>query len=296
MNNQVLDAMVTLGLTTPEALEPYYPQVRDNPEIEVLRCRRTGALLLSRSDHQDPDYHEAKQKLTQASTEEQAYHDALFRQSITDDQLRAHKHESLILNQRWLDVGTGGGGILQLLGRKAKTAHGVEPNRRDREHLQQHGTLCFASIDDVPENPPYDVVTLFHVLEHIQDQPEFLRAIRRRMAPGGTLVVEVPHARDLLLSLFDLNAFKQFTFWSEHLVLHTRTTLLTFLQAAGFQRVTIEGIQRYPLANHLRWLVEGKPNGHRDWSHLRAEDLDTAYANLLARLDMTDTLLATAIA
>ncbi|MBF0429016.1 MAG: class I SAM-dependent methyltransferase [Magnetococcales bacterium] len=293
MNNQVIDTLISLGLSSPETLEPYFHRVRDREDIHVLRCRQTGAVVLSRSDHQDFRYHIEKEKELTGSQE--SYYDALFRQSITDDQLRATKHEALILNKRWLDVGTGSGNLLHLLGRKAKVAHGVEPNQKDRDYLTQQGVVCHTSIEDLPTDPGYDVVTLFHVLEHIPDQLDFLCAIRKRLTPGGVLVIEVPHARDILLSQFDLDSFKRFSFWSEHLILHTRTTLTAFLHEAGFQRILIEGVQRYPLANHLRWLAEGKPNGHQEWSHLRSQELDAAYANLLARLDVTDTLLATAI-
>jgi hypothetical protein len=89
-------------------------------------------------------------------------------------------------------------------------------------------------------------------------------------------------------------AFKQFTFWSEHLILHTRKSLDVFLRTSGFIDISIDGLQRYPLANHLHWLVKGQPGGHKHWHHLESEELNRAYASLLARLDKTDTLLAVA--
>lgn len=114
------------------------------------------------------------------------------------------------------------------------------------------------------------------------------------MKPGAKLVIEVPHANDFLLSFLALKEFYEFTFWSEHLILHTRKSLNRFLECAGFNNVSIEGFQRYPLANHLYWLARGKPGGHVQWRQLRSHDLDLAYANILKSLDMTDTLLAVA--
>jgi SAM-dependent methyltransferase len=137
-------------------------------------------------------------------------------------------------------------------------------------------------------------VTLFHVFEHLDDPLASLRLIGRALRPGGRLVVEVPHARDFLLSFADLDAFKQFTFWSEHLILHTRRSLEVFLRAAGFVDVIVEGFQRYPLANHLHWLAKGQPGGQHHWAPLLDADVDRAYAAMLARLDVTDTLIATA--
>ena len=63
---------------------------------------------------------------------------------------------------------------------------------------------------------------------------------------------------------------------------------------AGFQKIQIKGLQRYPLANHLYWLKNGKPGGHREWTFLRTDKLDTAYEELLDQIDKTDTLIAVA--
>jgi len=108
------------------------------------------------------------------------------------------------------------------------------------------------------------------------------------------LIVEVPHANDFLISFLNLQAFKEFTFWSEHLILHTRQSLEIFLREAGFKNIRIQGFQRYPLANHLHWLAKGKAGGHKHWHHLQTDELNRAYASMLASLDKTDTLIAVA--
>ncbi|MFH0887262.1 MAG: hypothetical protein V1843_03750, partial [bacterium] len=115
-----------------------------------------------------------------------------------------------------------------------------------------------------------------------------------KMAPGGKIIVEVPHANDALLSLYDSPSFKKFTFWSEHLILHTRESLAVFLQEAGFASIVISGFQRYPLANHLYWLSRQKPGGHMEWAFLKTPGIDREYAAMLAAHNMTDTLIAIA--
>ena len=137
---------------------------------------------------------------------------------------------------------------------------------------------------------------MFHVLEHLPDPLPVLRAIRGKLAAeSGMLVVEVPHARDFLLSELHNEAFTAFTLWSQHLVLHTRESLSLLLRAAGFVDVEVVGVQRYGLANHLTWLSEGKPGGHQGaLARLETEALGDAYAAALAGIDATDTLVATA--
>ncbi len=121
-----------------------------------------------------------------------------------------------------------------------------------------------------------------------------LQEIHKKMVPGGKIILEVPHAKDALIQTFQNKPFMQFSFWSEHLLLHTRQTLQAFLEAAGFSDVIITGYQRYPLANHLFWLSQMKPGGHVEWNHFVSNDLDSAYSSVLARLDQTDTLIAVA--
>lgn len=81
----------------------------------------------------------------------------------------------------------------------------------------------------------------------------------------------------------------------QHLVLHTRESLRLFLADAGFRDIQIAGVQRYGLANHLTWLSRGEPGGHRTTlAAFETPALGEAYADALARIDATDTLVAIA--
>jgi SAM-dependent methyltransferase len=152
---------------------------------------------------------------------------------------------------------------------------------------------AYSDISEVPSND-FDVITLFHVFEHLTDPLGLLKIAQDKLRPGGKIILEVPHARDFLFAYLDLEEFKQFTFWSEHLVLHNRGSLTAFLDKANFRNVVISGFQRYNLANHLHWLKEKQPGGHIKWNMLSTDALDTAYADMLRKIDMTDTLIAIA--
>ena len=151
----------------------------------------------------------------------------------------------------------------------------------------------YRSIHDA-EDEYFDVITLFHVFEHLLEPLDALRVIHSKMVGGGRLVIEVPHANDFLITSLNLDAFKAFTFWSEHLILHTRESLEILLREAGFLDVCETAHQRYPLANHLYWLAEGKLGGHKEWPFLVNTELDSAYQSKLAQLDNTDTLIVAA--
>ena len=72
---------------------------------------------------------------------------------------------------------------------------------------------------------------MFHVLEHIPHQIQTLKIIKKNLKKNGKLIIEVPHADDFLLNFDELKEFKDFTFWSEHLILHTFFSLKKFLKS-----------------------------------------------------------------
>jgi hypothetical protein len=130
------------------------------------------------------------------------------------------------------------------------------------------------------------------VFEHLDDPIEMLTKISMKLKKGGTLIIEVPHANDALLSLYESEAFKKFTLWSEHLLLHTRFSLERFILETPLKVVSIKGVQRYPLSNHLHWLSLERPGGHINWSFLNTPSLEDAYADALAAVDKTDSIVA----
>ncbi len=284
--------LLDLGVCRPGSIEPYHPRVRDRDDVQVVRCRESGVIMLAGLDHIDTRYYDDKvhEELARLENRERVAmaHDE-------DTERRAGQWSATITNQRWLDIGTGSGAILDRLADRALHTTAVEPQGEFNALLKERGYEVHRDVRDAPAGS-FDVATLFHVFEHLTSPLEDLEVIRRTLAPGGKVVIEVPHAGDFLLSFLQLESFRQFTLWSEHLILHTRQSLRRFLETAGFGQITIRGFQRYPLANHLRWLAEGKPGGHQVWSMLRSDDLDDAYGRKLAELDATDTLIAEAVA
>jgi hypothetical protein len=61
---------------------------------------------------------------------------------------------------------------------------------------------------------------------------------------------------------------------------------------AGSRVKAIQHFQRCPLSNHLHWLSKGRPGGPQHWAFLDGPELAAAYANSLASVGKTDTLIA----
>ncbi|WP_208976196.1 class I SAM-dependent methyltransferase [Polycladidibacter stylochi] len=209
-----------------------------------------------------------------------------------DTQRRLKTYLKYITGKKVLDFGCGNGDFLKLAKPFCVDVLGVELQENYVATLNGNGIECVNNLE-VIEDHSLDIAVSFHVLEHLPNPVEILTKLKSKLACDGHVLIEVPHANDFLLSTIDCDAFKQFTIWSQHLVLHTRESLRKMLEYAGFQDIIIEGVQRYPLSNHLNWLANSKAGGHKSpLSMLDSDALFEAYQSSLARIDATDTLVA----
>jgi SAM-dependent methyltransferase len=101
-----------------------------------------------------------------------------------------------------------------------------------------------------------DVITAFHVLEHLPDPLAALRNMLRWLAPGGLAIVEVPNADGVCSAVFG-------RYWSgldfpRHLVHFTPRTMAAMVERAGGRvvRASHRTKPRYVLRSATLWLAE----------------------------------------
>ncbi|MDA3004383.1 MAG: class I SAM-dependent methyltransferase [Actinomycetota bacterium] len=214
-----------------------------------------------------------------------------------DLERRIESNLQLIAHRHVVDFGCGEGWFLRSAKNLAKSVCGIELNNYCKETLNKGGIDCVA---DFSPGRKVDTLTMFHTLEHTPSQlvtlekaHELLSRSSTRSDVSGAVIIEVPHARDFLLSTLNHEGFRKFTLRSDHCILHTRESLTRFMEYVGFKRVSIRSVQRYPLSNHLGWLSRNSPGGHTsDLSVLDSGTLHAAYESALAQVDATDTIVA----
>jgi len=74
------------------------------------------------------------------------------------------------------------------------TAYGYEPNA-DARSAATGKTNRAQIIDDINslEDNSLDVITLWHVLEHIEDQESVLKTFHQKLKETGKLIIAVPN-------------------------------------------------------------------------------------------------------
>jgi 2-polyprenyl-3-methyl-5-hydroxy-6-metoxy-1,4-benzoquinol methylase len=95
-----------------------------------------------------------------------------------------------------LDVGSGGGEFIYLMRQQGYKVSGIEPNRGYGEYAKREldlpVTISFIG-QELPVEGPFQVITLFHVLEHLRDPLSMIQMLAQKLERGGVLVIEVPN-------------------------------------------------------------------------------------------------------
>jgi 2-polyprenyl-3-methyl-5-hydroxy-6-metoxy-1,4-benzoquinol methylase len=279
--------LLLIGAIDDASTELFAEQTRDCDDLKVFRDTKSGVIFIDEHYVGDAAYVEG------AYRDDELSKSASF-EDYFDAQRRYQTYLRFFCGKKLCDFGCGAGLFLKLAAPTCSAVHGIELQESFIRNMQSNAICCTSQL---PEDSVYDVITLFHVLEHLPDFRCKLKQLRTHLKPGGqgTIIVEVPHAKDLLIDKMFSKSFARFTLWSQHLVLHTRDSLRRALVDAGFRNVTIESVQRYGVSNHLQWLADSKPGGHKSiLSAFETPDLTQAYSAALSKIDACDTLVAIA--
>jgi 2-polyprenyl-6-hydroxyphenyl methylase/3-demethylubiquinone-9 3-methyltransferase len=153
-----------------------------------------------------------------------------------------------------LDVGSGAGLLAGPLTRLGARVTGIDASPEVIEVARQHSAAQGLDIDfragDVQElEGRFDLITALEVIEHVADPGAFLKALAKRLAPDGLLILSTPNAtswsRLLMITLGEgLGQIPRGTHDFDKFIAPERMKVL--LADAGLKCVDIEGIAWSP--------------------------------------------------
>nr|WP_294782764.1 class I SAM-dependent methyltransferase [uncultured Flavobacterium sp.] len=107
-----------------------------------------------------------------------------------------------------LDIGAGTGDFLLTAKNDGWETIGVEPSDRAKNIAKQKG-ISFVEEISTLENQSLDLITMWHVLEHVPNLEEQIQELKRLLKPTGTLIIAVPNYKS-----FDAKHYE--TFWAAY--------------------------------------------------------------------------------
>jgi 2-polyprenyl-3-methyl-5-hydroxy-6-metoxy-1,4-benzoquinol methylase len=95
---------------------------------------------------------------------------------------------------RMLDIGCGDGASLLMMQAKGAEAYGTELDRNVMTPAKELGlTIHIGDIETAPyPDHSFDVITLSQLLEHVENPIQFLHQVKRKLKPGGKIVITTP--------------------------------------------------------------------------------------------------------
>ena len=194
-------------------------------------CERCGVIFLwpvpaDIGRFYPPDYYalpSSRQALVSASRPHDAYKVALV--------------EGLARGRRLVEVGPGIGGFAALAQDAGYHVSVIEMDARASAFLEREVGVAVHHTADAAgalrREGPFDVVAMWHVVEHLTDPFETLPAVADALVPGGVAVIAAPNPEALQLRLFGAR-------WTHldaprHLFLIPIATLADAARAAGLE-------------------------------------------------------------
>jgi 2-polyprenyl-3-methyl-5-hydroxy-6-metoxy-1,4-benzoquinol methylase len=137
-----------------------------------------------------------------------------------------------------LDIGAGTGDFLVMAQTNGWQVTGIEPNDKAKNTAINKG-ISFKNDTESIDKQRFDVITLWHVLEHVPDLEHQIKELKRLLKPNGTIIIAVPNFKS-----FDAQHYGSFwaAFDAPRHLWH-------------FSKTAIEKI----FANHMMKLIETRP-------------------------------------
>ncbi|MFN3967427.1 class I SAM-dependent methyltransferase [Flavobacterium sp.] len=170
-------------------------ELHHNPEYDILITFPKPSLEKLPSYYESDDY--ISHTDGKRSLFEKAYH---FIKGI------ALKNKLKLINAqspkgKLLDIGAGTGDFLVVAKNDGWQTTGIEPSAKAKGIAINKG-VTFAESLAALESNSFDVITMWHVLEHVPNLDEYIVELKRLIKPSGTIIIAVPNFKS-----FDANFY-----------------------------------------------------------------------------------------
>lgn len=157
-------------------------------------------------------------------------------------------------NFNFLDIGCGDGRYLELMHRNYKlkkvNCYGIDFKNDKLNELKKEGySINFQDFEKFNLKKKFDVITMFHVIEHVISPKKYLKKIYKLLKKDGILVLETPNYDSL-----DARLFKK-SYWGgyhipRHFVIFNDTNLVKFAEKMKFNLS-----KKIFLTGHYFWMM-----------------------------------------
>ena len=135
-----------------------------------------------------------------------------------------------------LDIGAGTGDFLLVAKNNNWNTVGIEPSEKAKAIAKAKSVELKSNLSELESNS-FDVITMWHVLEHVPDLENQIKELKRLLKPNGSILIAVPNFKS-----FDANYYKEF--WAaydvpRHLWHFSKTAIKKLFQKEDLELIKI---------------------------------------------------------
>jgi len=238
---------------------------------DVLRCNSCGLVFLKTEGGKESierfyqrEYREVD--TLPKKTAEEMFNDPVIRQDCNERITWIKERCGDLNGKRVLEIGSSSGYFLEMLSRAGAEVVGVELNAEYGDYARSLGfTVSSEPVERILFAYEFDLVVMFHTLEHVYDPMSVIQAVHLALVTGGSFMGEVPNQDDWRIKIFDNEVVKRFHYDPNHYYYFSPVTLNNYLGKCGFEDVSFETVERYnSLIQLKRILCAGDDHGNID--------------------------------
>lgn len=129
-----------------------------------------------------------------------------------------------------LEIGSGFGGLLELLRKDGYLVKGIEPSRSLYEASTKRGLDVFHGFLEDFGTEKYDLILAFHVLEHVESPTMFMRKAKTLLKDDGRIIIDTP---DIWRLHGDPHRGDDYVFRKDHTFTFSEKTMAILGQRTG---------------------------------------------------------------
>ena len=273
----------------------YNGKIRDgifgnfDEKAEVKKCGNCKVQRLCEdkcigiSSYKDSSY---RKKLSKGIDVESFYAEQDIQQIFTLNTLWPRS----IRDKNVMDVGAGGGSLLDYLRGFTENQIAIEPYENYHLSLSNRGYTVFNSLKNVKDKwkEQIDCAFAIQVIEHTSNPKLFLQQINPLLKKNGILILSTPNADDILLDILP-NHYTSFFYRVVHRWYFNTESLVFCAKAAGYNVEQVKPVHRYSMSNMMNWLMNKKPMGNISIKNIN-KSIDDSWKSYLEETGKSDCL------
>lgn len=162
----------------------------------------------------------------------------------------------------WIDVGAGEGGYLKTV--RAKRKIGVEISKAGRNimeslDLETLSDKQFLSAKKLNAN----IISFWHVLEHVENPWDYLKAANKNLLSGGRLIIGIPNVDSLEFNIFGKSWFHLAPRY--HIWHYSPKSITKLVEQCGFK---IRSTDYWAVEHHLSGIAQSFLNKSTNTSNI----------------------------